>query len=685
MDRCVYLLLLLGLTGVGWGQVNSEEKSKTPPAEAVLFEALPVVEAASLQSQSLMEAPASVTIITADQIRRRGYRTMADALAGQRGFFVSYDRIYRYVGVRGFSIPGDLNTRFLMMINGHSLTENVYGAAGYFGEDFGLDMDLIERIEIIRGPSSALYGTNGMFATVNIVTKSPVEYGPFRAAVETGSLGERKVQFSTSQYLGRGANLLVSASVFNNSGTDLYFPQFDSPETNNGWARNVDGEKGYHTFANLIWRGWSFLAYFNSREKQIPTGAWGSIFGDRGAKMQDGRGFVESAYRRNVGAEGQIRWRVYYDQYRSANHVNFSSEIGVLDARQGGKGDWLGTQFTYRLRVPRLGFLTVGSEAKVDVRSSMYAYYKSPLYLPLQEFDHPDRSAAAFFQQEVELSRHWKAYLGGRLDGSRYNDLSLTPRVGLIYQPSDQSAVKLLYGRAFRNASAFEQFYEDGVTQFANPGIDYERMQTTEAVFEHRVGRKLELSANVYHYRLNNLITAVALENGAQQYRNTAMVKSTGFELEASGPVFGRLKADASLAVQRSDYSREGYEAINSPARVGKVLLEGPVFGDRWWWSASLQYLSERRTFLTGSVPAVYLVNASLVSRRLPKDVEVEFGIHNLLNRKYWDPVGVAQGNKQEQDGCSVFVRLAWGPRSLKHEGRAASGKATEASEHFEP
>ena len=79
-----------------------------PPGEQALFEDLPVVEAASLHVQSLEEAPANVTIISAADIRKYGYRTLAEALNGVRGFDVTYDRIYHYAGVHGFSLPGRL-------------------------------------------------------------------------------------------------------------------------------------------------------------------------------------------------------------------------------------------------------------------------------------------------------------------------------------------------------------------------------------------------------------------------------------------------------------------------------------------------------------------------------------------------------------------------------------------------
>ena len=127
--------------------------------EELLDVRIPTVYAASKFEQKVTEAPASVSIITADQIRMYGYRTLADILRGVRGFYVTYDRNYSYLGIRGFSRPGDYNSRVLLLIDGHRVNENIFGSA-LIGTEGTLDVDLIERVEVIRGPSSSLYGTN---------------------------------------------------------------------------------------------------------------------------------------------------------------------------------------------------------------------------------------------------------------------------------------------------------------------------------------------------------------------------------------------------------------------------------------------------------------------------------------------------------------------------------------------
>jgi hypothetical protein len=134
-------------------------------------------------------------------------------------------------------------------------------------------------------------------------------------------------------------NLLFSTSVFNNSGESLNFPQFDRSATNFGRAVGVDGEQGYHFFANLVWRNWSVTGYLGSRQKQIPTGWYGTIFGDRGNKILDARGFFEAAYSRDLSSTRKIRWRIYYDRYRYRARYDYALGDLVQDYRDLTEGD----------------------------------------------------------------------------------------------------------------------------------------------------------------------------------------------------------------------------------------------------------------------------------------------------------------------------------------------------------
>jgi outer membrane receptor protein involved in Fe transport len=167
----------------------------------------------------------------------------------------------------------------------------------------------------------------------------------------------------------------------------------------------------------------------------------------------------------------------------------------------------------------------------------------------------------------------------------------------------------------------------------------------------------------------------VPLTRITRQYQNARFNQSTGFEVEATAETAGGLKADASLAVQGQAFEQSAVAQVNSPARVGKLLLETPLWGNRFSASGALQYLSDRGTFTGGSVPPVYLVNFTLASRPLPGGLEMQLGIRNLLNRHYWDPAGTGQVmDRVEQDGRCFFARISWGPQAEKKPDRAQLG-----------
>jgi iron complex outermembrane receptor protein len=633
--------------------------AQSPPSgEAALFDQLPVVEAAALHAQTLEEAPANVTIISAADIRKYGYRTLGEALAGVRGFDLTYDRIYRYVGVHGFSLPGDYNTRFLVMINGHPMTENVFSSNNFFGQDFGLDMDLIQRIEIVRGPSSALYGSNGIFATINIVTISPVDQPRARVVAETGSFGEKKTTASIAANLGKGANLVVSASVFNNAGQALYVPQFDAPDTNNG-ITNLDGERGYHTFANLVWHNWNLVAYFNSREKAPPVN-WESsaLFDHRGTRVQDRRNFVSLSRTAAAGVNGKLVMRLSYDQYRYDDRFFYPLANDIQDVRNIAHGDWITANVTYSVPVTAVGQLTAGLEGTLELQSLQHNYAAHPDYENQLRISRPDRSFALFVQQEWNISNHWSTTMGVRLDDTQNFGHSISPRVALVHRKSDKTVYKFVYGHPFRNPSAFEQYYADNYSYLASGGLRPEAAHTFEFSVEHKLRPELTAIANVYHYRINDIIQTVYLPDGLQQFQNVATAQSKGAEFELTGKLSNRVETTASVALQDTD-GQGGNPLANSALVIAKGRVAVPVVLNRLYLSSSVQYLSPRLTHVGESVRPVALVDLTGTWDVGRAGWRVQFGVRNLLNYAYYDPVAIAV-DKLREDGRSVFLKLSW-------------------------
>src|SRR6185295_11503759 len=120
------------------------------------------VSTAAKYAQGVRQVAGSVTIVTAEDIRRFGYRTLRDVLNSMAGVYITNPRSYESVGIRGFGRLSDYNTRMLLLIDGHAVYESMWGQA-MLGDELALNLSAVERIELIRGPSSALYGTGAMF------------------------------------------------------------------------------------------------------------------------------------------------------------------------------------------------------------------------------------------------------------------------------------------------------------------------------------------------------------------------------------------------------------------------------------------------------------------------------------------------------------------------------------------
>jgi outer membrane receptor for ferrienterochelin and colicin len=134
-----------------------------------------------------------------------------------RSFYITDDRTYSYIGVRGFGRPSSYNSRILIIVDGHRLNAPIYGGVYVANEEL-LDVDLIDRVEIVRGPSSSLYGTGAFFAIINIITRDAMGKSPSELAVATGGYESAKGRATYGHVYKNGASVLVSATEFARQG-----------------------------------------------------------------------------------------------------------------------------------------------------------------------------------------------------------------------------------------------------------------------------------------------------------------------------------------------------------------------------------------------------------------------------------------------------------------------------------
>jgi outer membrane receptor protein involved in Fe transport len=278
----------------------------------------------------------------------------------------------------------------------------------------------------------------------------------------------------------------------------------------------------------------------------------------------------------------------------------------------------------------------------------------SPVPVSYLNTSHPDRSLALFLQDEKKLSERWTLDLGLRFDKPHNYHDSVSPRAALIYQLS-QWTVKFLYGRSFRNPSAFQLFYGDGIADAANPSLRPESADTIEVDAERKLGKRMNLQVSAYGYRLHDVLVGIYLPDGLLQYQNTPGIRAEGIELEINGRPTHWLEATASYALQQS---RDDSALENSPENLAKLRFAVPL-GRKFDLSSGMQYESSRWTLAGSSLKPVYLADFTLTSRRLLRDFDVRLGLRNAFNTSYSDPIALNPiVDSMPQPGRTFFVEM---------------------------
>ncbi len=582
------------------------------------------ISIASGISQPISKAPAVASVVTAAQIKRIGALDIDDILETIPGLHVSrnpigYNPIYTFRGIHT-----DLNPQVLMLINGSPITNLFHGDRNLVWG--GMPVESISRIEVIRGPGSAIYGADAFSGVINIITKDPLELDGIAIGVRAGSsdtknkwiqYGLTRTDYSLSAIVefrkrnGQNQRIDVDAQTFIDSvsGTNSSLAPGGAETGGKGLDLRLEGN--YHNFklrvgsqirdngglgagiaqaldsngrgsskrynTDLTYHNPSFtenteikgtLSYLKASQEVdddfilLPPGSTGSPF---------------NPFPYPDGIIGNPE--VYERHYRG----NFSSTFRGIARHElmAGAGYYFGEIYKVKEEKnfgidPATGLPIFPGSPLVDVSDTPYAF-----------LNENERENSHIFIQDIwHLADDWELTTGIRFD--HYSDFGDTtnPRIALVWSARHNLTVKALYGEAFRAPSFAETGEQANPALLGNPNLEPETLKSYELAFNYRPTYDLIINFNLFQYYWKDIIQFVPDITGTRTAQNAGEQEGHGIELEASWQVNDYLSVLSNYSWQKSEDELNNADAANAPEqqfymRTNTSLANG--------WNISLQ------------------------------------------------------------------------------------------------
>lgn len=465
---------------------------------------------ASKFSEKLSDAPGVMSVVTQDELRRFGGLTLREILErvpGLTGTVASFtDR--SIIAARGdqTKINGG---HILFLINGRPTREVLEGGLiGDLLESF--PVSILEKIEVIRGPGSVLYGSNAFSAVVNLITQKA--QGNQVAVTGLGAPGSGAAT-SGNLMLQLGDLSVVAAAQFRQT------PNWVTPVwtfmTGNQITTIPDRGKG--AYVGLNFRGWSFMSAFTDWktsyiEGMVGQGRWR-------------RGFADLGY----GFQASKNWDMSFNLTYTRTAMNAEKDVPWMTR----DSDEVTLEWTNMLRLTQKDHLTFGALLN-HIRGTEFFYF----VFPKAAIAEGSRTGEGFYGQlDHQLLQTVKLIGGFQANKIGTLSLSVVPRAGVIWNPVPQVSVKALYSEAFRAPSIFENHMNLGPpvwpgppTLYGDPNLSPEKVATVDLGVTYQ-GRRFQTGINYFHSRQTDpIILADQSTNG--HYLNAGAATFQGVELE---------------------------------------------------------------------------------------------------------------------------------------------------------
>jgi len=595
------------------GQQPSEPESD-PAADATASTLETIVVTASRTETSLAEAPAATTVITAADIASAAADDYGDLLRNVPGVNVAQTSV-RDISVTARGATSTLANSQLALVDGRSLYLEFFNFVAW--DLLPVQVQEIERIEVVRGPGSAVWGANAMSGVVNVITKRPrdlvgttVVVGTDRASVLHADAFDALAYKVSAGYFEQSAYPRPTGEIPGTVPAQTY-PDFDNGDTQQArlnveleWDAGANGVvslgAGYADTGGILHSGigpfdiddGSSLSYLQA---DWQSGAWRIALA---ASFLDGDG-INLLTRRTDGAP--LSFAFVTDTYDL--EVSNSSALGARNT------------------------LTYGA-----------TYRSNDFTLEIAPGAASRRQWSLFVQDELQLGRRFRWLLGTRYyEDDALAGAALAPRTSLVFLPSAKHSFRVSYNEAFRTPSAVNEHLDVAILQAAGPlvipaaaqgnrALDEERMKAYELGYVGSFRDNLMLTLSVYRNEtVDSIDFFVADTYGpgnlpAPSFGVPAIVIPCFGFAPGTGP--GGCPFGGLAGAVPSDYS---YRNVGTIVNRGVELgLNGGTGAWTWFFNASRQ----QRPDVKGGIDAVEI--------NVPPEWRANLGIARDIGRRFF-------------------------------------------------
>lgn len=559
-----------------------------------------LVVSASKREQTARQAPAVLTVITQEQIRERGYRTILEALRDVPGFDVNDPGNWVDTGMRGVNDRVTYGKHIQYLLDGHDLGFKQF--TRNFVAPSWISMNDIDRIEIIRGPGSALWGANAFLGVVNIITKSATASKKFELVSQVGSYSTNSVAARASHRFGDQAEVSASIAFYHdNTSVGRKILEWSKVAEKDIFIEN-DKEDNYTFHLKTRFQTLKLVGHVERYDPNAPISTF-SIGGSQSRFVTDRR-YISLSWEPTTAKVNHLLG-ITFQNYQMAEGAQyeekpFSPQQQKIES-MAAKDDFikLFAQSSYSF-----------SDRLWIIGGVEYEYLKAlrwhfPDVWEANQLEEPNfdvHSYAAFAEGQYTLMRNLYTTIGVRHDNHSIYGGVTNPKLALVWELPAGFYAKALYGEAFKAPSLHELYYFRKNAFYGNPELQPERVKTGELLLGYQLANRILVNLNVYSSDARDIISYksrasslpliqandfpqsqwpnASVKNYSQQ-ENSQDYNLSGVELETSWTITQRISMFLNLAFNRArdsktdkklDYAAEKFANLGLTVKPGGWL-----------------------------------------------------------------------------------------------------------------